>query len=135
MKNDIKLNKNTALRVYEWCRKTYGRSKYNGKYPGLTYKKGNESNFDHMGEYDFYENSIFINSDQIKSLYDLVSTVIHEFTHYKQNMKVDWVVLCKYFDQYTTDHPLEKEAQEVELRDTPRCIKEVFGIDYVNEIE
>lgn len=121
--------------VYEWCRKTYGRSKYNGRYPDLTYKKGDETNCDHMGEYDFYDNCIFVNSDQIKSLYDLVSTVIHEFTHYKQNMKVDWVILCKYFDQYSSDHPLEKEAIEIELRDTPKCMKELFNIEYMNEIE
>ena len=132
---DIKLNRHTALKVYEWCRKTYGRSKYNGRYPEISYKKGDHTNSDLMGEFDFYENLIFINSDQIKNLYDLVSTIIHEFTHYKQNMKVDWTVLSKYFDPYTIDHPLEKEASDVEVRDTPKCLKEVFGIDYVNEIE
>lgn len=129
------MNRHTALKVYEWCKKAYGRSKYNGRYPDLSYKKGDHTNSDLMGEYDFVENSIFINSDQIKTLYDLVSTVIHEYTHYKQNMKVDWTVLSKYFDPYTIDHPLEKEAREIEVRDAPICMREIFQIKYEQEIQ
>lgn len=128
--SDVKINRNTALKIYEWCRKQYGRSKYNGKYPHFSFKKGDHTNDDLMGEYDFIDNEIFINSNQIETLEDLVSTIIHEYTHYKQNMRVDWIVLNKYFDPYTLDHPLEKEAEEISKRDLLVCMKDIFNIEY-----
>jgi Zn-dependent peptidase ImmA (M78 family) len=126
--NIPKVNRSSALKVYEWCKKKYGRSKFNGRYPDIYFRKPDYTTEDVWGLYDCEDNYIYINSDMVKNIEELTSTVIHEYTHYKQNMRVDWRVLSKYFDPTSNDHPLEKEAEDVSQRDTHSCIKEVFGI-------
>lgn len=123
-----KVNRSAALKIYEWCKKKYGRSKFNGRYPDVYFRKGDYLTEDVWGMYDCDENYIYINSALVVTLQDLVSTVIHEYTHYKQNMRVDWKVLCKYFDPTTLDHPLEREAEEIAERDSASCLKEVFDV-------
>ena len=123
-----KVNRSSALKAYEWCKKKYGRSKYNGRYPSVQFRKGDYLTEDVWGLYDCEENYIYINSASVTTLEDLVATMIHEYTHYKQNMRVDWTVLCKYFDPTTLDHPLEREAEETAERDCASCLKEVFDV-------
>jgi len=123
-----KVNRSAALKIYQWCKKKYGRSKYNGRYPDVKFRKGDYTTEDVWGLYDCEENYIYVNSSSVITLEDLVVTMIHEYTHYKQNMRVDWVVLCKYFDSTTFDHPLEKEAEETAQRDRVSCLKEVFDV-------
>jgi hypothetical protein len=124
----IKLTRGTVLKVYEWCKKRYRRSKYNGRYPDIVYRKSDYITGEDWGYYDEQENLIFISKDKHSSLADLVDTVIHEYTHYKQNIKVDFRILSKYFES-DDQHPLEIEARSTADRDTPICLKEVFGIE------
>ncbi len=125
---NVKLSKSTVTKVYEWCRKKYGRSKYNGRYPNIKYRKSDYLCEDAWGYYDEIDNVIFVNKDKHTNIEDLVNTIIHEYTHYKQNIKVDFRVLAKYFDPGTDAHPLEIEAELVADRDTPQCLKELFGV-------
>lgn len=134
-KLEARVNRSSALKVLEWCKKKYGRSKYNGRYPDLQFRKGDYITEDVWGLYDEQENYIFINSSEVKTIEDLASTVIHEYVHYKQNIKVDWRVLSKYFDSESLDHPLEREAHEVSERDFPTCLKEIFDINISSETE
>lgn len=126
--NKVRATRSKALKIYEWCKKKYGRSKYNGRYPTLHYKKGGEFLEDCWGIYDPEDNYILINKNYVTTIEDLASTIIHEYTHYKQNIKVDYAILMKYFDASTTDHPLEKEAESVAERDTKQCLEELFEI-------
>ena len=58
----MKIRRFHALKIIEWCRDQYGRSKYNKGILYLTFKKPDWSNEDLLGEYDSIENTIFINS-------------------------------------------------------------------------
>lgn len=124
----VKPTRRAAEKIYDWCKKKYGRSKHNGKYPTLYFRKENEQVEGAFGIYDCEENFIYINKSRIENIEDLASTLIHEYVHYKQNIKVDYAVLAKYFDPSTDDHPLEREAEEISKRDTRLCLLEVFGI-------
>lgn len=130
---EIKLNRSSAMKVYEWCKKRYGRSKHNGRYPDLQYRKPDYMTEGLFGLYDEVENYIFVNREEVQTLEDLITTVIHEYVHYTQNIKVDWKVLNKYFDPISMDHPLEREAEETSKRDFPTCLREVFGISEASQ--
>ena len=126
---EIKATRAAAVKIYDWCKKKYGRSKYNGRYPDLFYRKGDRLIESIYGIYDCEDNYIYINKDNVDTIEELASTIIHEYTHYKQNIRVDYTVLSKYFDPFTENHPLEKEAEDVSKRDYKQCLYEVFGIN------
>lgn len=123
-----KVNRASVVKVYEWCKKKYGRSKYKRSYPEICFKKEDCTTEGLYGYYDYDDNEIYVNSTLIQELEDLVTTVIHEYVHYKQS-KLDFFVLSRYFDSSSLDHPLEREAEEVSQRDKSECMKEVFGIN------
>jgi len=126
MEESIKLTKRHVNKIFDWCLSTYGKSKYNRTFPDIQFKKPDYSNKDCAGFYDEVEHFIFVNKNDHSTLPDLVNTVIHEYTHYKQNMK-HYQVLALYLDR--DKHPMEIEANEVADRDTKKCLKEVFNID------
>jgi hypothetical protein len=113
-------HKGHVKRVYEWCKKKYGRSKYNGRYPDIVFKKADYYTGDDWGYYDELEQIIFISKDKHKTLDELVHTIIHEYTHYKQNM-YHYRILDIYMNCY--DNPMEKEADEVADRDLKECLE------------
>lgn len=111
-----------ALRVLDWCISNYGPSKFNGPYPHVEFRKGDWSNEDVCGYYCDIENLIFLNKDKNKSFTELVKTIIHEYAHYKQNMK-HYAVLSEYLSY--NNNPLEKQAQKITDRDYRKCILEL----------
>jgi hypothetical protein len=132
MKKNKNLHRGTAKRIFEWCVKNYGRSKYNGTYPNLKYVDTNKlEGFTGDGFYEDLENTIYVNSKSpnIKNLEDLARTIIHEYSHYKfHNMN-------KYYDlaeKFTHDnHPYEIEANQIEDRDYTKCLlhmRQIFKI-------
>ena len=56
------------------------------------------------------------------TLYDVVSTVIHEYTHYLQSRN-----MYKYYEQnyYYSTNPYEREARRNEQKYTKMCMKEI----------
>ena len=126
MEQSIKLTKRHVNKIVDWCLSTYGKSKYNRTFPDIQFKKPDYSNEDCAGLYDEVEHFIFVNKNDHSTLPDLVNTIIHEYTHYKQNMK-HYQVLALYLDR--DKHPMEIEANKVADRDTKKCLKEVFNID------
>jgi hypothetical protein len=129
MVENVKLTKSHVNKIFEWCLKTYGKSKYNKTFPVIQFKKPDYTNEDCAGVYDEIEHTIFINKEQHTTLEDLANSVIHEYTHYKQNMK-HYQILALYLDN--DKHPMEIEANEIAERDSKKCIKEVFNIDTLN---
>jgi Zn-dependent peptidase ImmA (M78 family) len=55
-----------------------------------------------------------------ENIEDLVKTVIHEYVHYCFHNMKDYYVLSKYMDH--DDNPMEKEADQIELRDYKECL-------------
>lgn len=107
-------------KIYEWCKKKYGRSKHNGRYPEVVFRKGDYYDGEEWGYYDEVDKCIYINRDKHESIKDLVDTLIHEYTHYLQNMH-HYQVLALYLDH--ENHPLEIEAEMISDRDSEECLK------------
>jgi Zn-dependent peptidase ImmA (M78 family) len=120
MEPEVKLTRGHVNKILNWCIETYGKSEYNKEVPIIEFKKPDYSNEDCMAFYDEIEGVIFINKNQNTSLYDLANSIIHEYTHYKQNMK-HYQILSLYLPNHK--HPMEIEAEKIAKRDTKKCLK------------
>jgi hypothetical protein len=113
-------------KIFEWCLKTYGKSKYNKEFPEIQYRKASGWDDDPytMAFYDDSEAVIFIKKGEHPNLSMLANSIIHEYTHYKQNSH-HYHILSLYlpYDR----NPMEKEANRIASRDTKKCLKEILG--------
>lgn len=106
-------------KIYEWCKNKYGRSKYNGRYPEVVFRKGDYYDGQEWGYYDESDKCIYINRSKHETLSDLVDTLIHEYTHYLQNM-YHYQIIAKYLENH--EHPMEIEAESIAKRDGQDCL-------------
>jgi len=117
-----------ALLALEWCINKYGESKYNDN---KTLKLTVDSNLKDKDDdgirkpitawYHPSTNEIRLNFKKIHSLKELVGTVIHEYTHFLQDINV---MYHKYTEEYGIsyeNHPYEKTANAREERDWKEC--------------
>jgi len=111
----------TAYKILWWCISEYGRSKLNGPYPYLEYRKADYYTGEDCGYYDEIEQVIFINKDAHLTLEDLVKTIIHEYTHYVKHSMHEYKILSKYLSHHR--NPLEIDARRTENRDYKKCLK------------
>jgi len=107
-------------KIYEWCKNKYGRTKYNGRYPEEVSGKGDYYDGEEWGYYDEIDQCIYINRDKNETLADLVDTMIHEYTHYLQNM-YHYKVISKYLEHH--EHPMEISAENAAQKDSQECLK------------
>jgi len=100
-----------------YCYENLGK-KLNSDYPTLkiTY---NKNCFDY-GEYDFINNEIVINVLCCKTISDLTSTIIHEYTHSKQNILEDYTRIYRKVGYHK--HPMEIEAYNAEKLYNRKCL-------------
>lgn len=118
---DINLKKQYATLALKWCKEFFGendrkRSKLKFEFTGRRRTiKG------HMvyGNYCFYRNKMTIHEPACDTIYDIVSTVIHEYTHYLQSRNLYKVYQDNYY--YSTN-PYEREAKRNENKYTKICI-------------
>ena len=118
--NDI--TRKNAVKIFEWCKKTFGLSSINGSYPKLVFHKKRK---DIAGYYDPWKNEIHVCKPKHRTFMGFIGTVIHEYTHYHQSIKRKYVQLEQYYSY--KNHPMEREANKVEKRDKKKCFNEVFG--------
>jgi hypothetical protein len=121
MKN--KLTHHDAKRILQWCMDTYGKSKYNGNFPAIEFKKPDHSQQDYAGYYDEDEELIFINKDLNTTIEELTKTIIHEYTHYVKHPMKDYYTLARYLKH--DKNPMEIEASKIEKRDYKKCLNEI----------
>jgi len=125
MDKQPKLTKRHALKIFDWCIEKYGKSKYNRELPEIEFKNGDYYTEGCMAFYDEIESTIFIDKSMHHDLYELASSIIHEYTHYKQNMR-HYQILSLYLPD--SKHPMEIEAYKIANKDAKKCVKELFGI-------
>jgi uncharacterized protein YjaZ len=104
-KKEIKKIINTTL---EWCSANFGvnnRRKYRFQISVKKQLRGEKR----YGEFNCISNKMTIFYNNCDIIKDLVTTVIHEYTHYLQPVRRDYGVLAKYFDY--SSHPMEIEAR------------------------
>jgi hypothetical protein len=115
--------RSTAYQILYWCIAEYGRSKLNGRYPHIEYRKYDAETEDEeeYGYFDEVEGVIVINKETNKTLTDLVQTIIHEYVHYRFHSMAEYRVLSKYLSH--ARNPLEIDARKIEKRDYKKCMK------------
>jgi Zn-dependent peptidase ImmA (M78 family) len=111
-------------KIIDWCVKNYGRSKYNKEFPTVMYRTAKYMDEDPrtMAYYDEDQGVMYIKKEDHKNLYQLASTIIHEYTHYKQNLH-HYNIISMYTPY--KEHPMEKEANKIARRDVWKCLREI----------
>lgn len=121
----IEIKRLYALRAIRWCRDYMGVNNRRKSLPKISvrinFRKDETERFI-KGIYYSYENRIIVYDLNCKTIEDVVSTVIHEYTHYLQSMKKYW----EYFQTHDySRHPYERQARRNEIKYTKECIKTI----------
>lgn len=119
---DIELKRLYANEALKWCKKNMGinRRKRNTPKIYVRVRLEQEDKIKKIVEGSYYSenNRIVIYGLNCNKLEDVVSTVIHEYTHYLQSMKKYW----EYFQtHYYSQHPYERQAKRNEDKYTREC--------------
>lgn len=121
------INKKNLKKILKWCKDTYGESRFKKM---DTLKVIIIPTMDAAGAYCTIQNAIFINPKRHDSFIGVIDTMIHEYTHFKQDINV---MYFKYFKEYTynyENHPYEITARETASRDKRKCFRDVFHKRY-----
>jgi hypothetical protein len=122
--DDIELKKVYANHAYKWCRKYFGLSETKRRKLEFVVsdKDRKKGKFNFLGNYCFYRNKIVIYAPNCETLHDIVSTVIHEYTHYLQSGPQYRRYEKEY---YYSKNPFEREAKRNEEKYAKICLKEI----------
>jgi hypothetical protein len=121
---DFEIKKKCAVLTMKWCQENLGtNNKKRGKIKiSVRVRPKKEGKYIFYGDFQSEDNKIVIYGLKDQSLDDIVSTVIHEYTHYLQSTKKYW----EYFKtHYYSTHPYERQAKRNELKYTSECLKEI----------
>ena len=122
--NKTHINRYWGEKILEWCVNNLGESKYHETLPNLVvYAKRTKDQYykdkDTLGYFDEEINTIVIFAKKHKSFNSFIGAIIHEYTHYKQNITGRYNKLLKK-SSYET-HPFEDEARENEDKYVKEC--------------
>lgn len=121
----INKNRKVVAATLEWCKKKWGLSKFQDDFPKLRcYKKGDGGGY--FGYYDDITNTIIVYLEPHPDVVTLVETVIHEYTHYKQNVEENYDKYAARYAHYN-DNPYEKTAINRSARWKERCLKDILS--------
>ena len=120
--SDSYLKKRYAVLTLRWCKQFFGENDRKRSKLRFEFTKRTRNSKGHLvyGNYCFYRNKMTIHERTCKTLYDIVSTVIHEYTHYLQSRTLYKIYQDNYY--YSTN-PYEREAKRNEEKYTRMCIK------------
>ena len=97
--------------IRSFCGEHLGKLR-NKAYPRFTLSFSKSA--DRMGIYDGEDNYMVIYVNQCKTVSDLTSTIIHEWTHSKQRIVAKYTKL--YLKYGYVNHPMEIEARDNEVK-------------------
>ena len=98
--------------ILRWCKKNLGKSKYNN-IKSLKIQINNR--IKNFGVFDTQEGGLI----------DLIDTIIHEYAHFKQDIKNEYKPYFKHSSD-SLNHPLEKVAYRTAKKYAKICKKELF---------
>jgi hypothetical protein len=124
---DSRINRKNGILIYNWCKQEFGRNPKLGSYPKFIFhnKVVDKLVPKCLGEFDPWKNTIrvwktpFI--DKNRRFLTFINTIIHEFVHYHQDIKVKYQKLNDY-----QNNPLEIEANRIAKKLQYKCFEEVF---------
>lgn len=108
---------NTVL----WCQDNFG---VNNRRKNPFMVKVDTFSFDAMGQFNYKTNEITVFTWLHSNPGSLVSTIIHEYTHYLQPIRSKYNKLAKIYKHYDK-HPMEKEAYKTEKKYFKKCWSEI----------
>ena len=120
--NTIEINRKNAVKIFDWCKKTFGMSTINGSYPRLVFHRTGKQ---YAGWYDPWKNEIHVFKQKHRTFMGFIGTIIHEFTHYHQSIKREYRQLDKIYSY--KNHPHEREANKTERKYKWMCYYEIFS--------
>jgi len=104
--------------MMDWCVDVFGTSSFKRKIPTFVlYKK---KKFGFRGEFDDVNNIISIWLLQHNTVIDVIDTVIHEYSHYRQNMSM-YDVYTEYYYRNYENHPQEISANNKAAKYREQC--------------
>lgn len=121
---DFNTKKLYMTETIKWCKKFFGvnKRKRTKLFVVFTPRKRSIKKSMVYGNYCFFRNKITIHEPACETIDDIVSTVIHEYTHYLQSRTLYKI----YQDKYNySNNPYEKEAKRNEEKYTKMCIKDI----------
>jgi Zn-dependent peptidase ImmA (M78 family) len=128
--HSLELKRKCARLALNWCKKNFGinnRRKQAPKVSVRVYFKSDETFRKTKAAYYYSENRIIVYHINNKKVEDVVSAVIHEYTHYLQPDRKYW----DYFKtHYYSQHPHERQAVRNEERYTEQCMCEITPLLY-----
>ncbi len=121
---DINLKKQYAILALKWCKEFFGENDRKRSKLKFEFTKRRRTIKNHMvyGNYCFYRNKMTIYEPACDTLFDVVSTVIHEYTHYLQSRPIYKIYQDNYY--YSTN-PYEREAKRNEMKYTKICLNDI----------
>ena len=123
--NISNVKRNHIVWMFDWCKAKFGESKFNDDFSVKVSRTDKSKYGCYLDDLD----TIQVNLTMHKSLIELCDTVIHEFTHYLQDMGMYDVYFDKYNRNYN-NHPYEISADNKAKRwrkDLRADFKQVFS--------
>lgn len=121
---DFETKKLYAVQALKWCKAFFGEN--DRKRTRLSFEFTSRirtiKQCEVFGNYCFYRNKMTIHSETCVTLNDIVSTVIHEYTHYLQSRNKYKDYQSRY---YYSANPYEREAKRNEEKYTSLCLKQI----------
>jgi hypothetical protein len=110
-----------------WCKMNMGINPRKRKklLLDISNEKMVKNNNVYYGDYRFQNNLITIYIKNCKTFHDIISTTIHEYTHYLQSGK-KYVEYSKKY--YYSQNPCERQAKRNEKRYTKICFSEIKNL-------
>ncbi len=121
---DIDTKKYYAIQTLKWCREYFGEN--DRKRTKLIFEFSERPRTMKKcivyGNYCFWRNKMTLYLPHCNTIHDIISTIIHEYTHYLQSRPKYQHYQRHYF--YSTN-PYEREAKRNEDRYTKMCLKHI----------
>lgn len=111
--------------MFEYCKSKWGKSAFHNDFPKLrVYKKSPKSKVSiKYGQFNSITNTLTVYIGSHRSLIEICDTVIHEYTHYLQDVEGMYdKYLTKYYRTYD-NHPYEITARNRGMRYKKECRK------------
>ena len=104
--------------AFNWCIANLRKSKFHEGYPRFIMKSDAGS---HKGYYKHSKNVICIYLGNHKDQKDLIETIIHEWKHYQQNIKVMYRKYITVYRRNNSNHPYEITATKFSKKKSIIC--------------
>jgi len=123
----MRIERKHIIKMLDYCKDKWGESVYHNDFPKLMVRKSvPKYDVNMFGHYNYLTNTICVYLSSHSSMVEICDTVIHEYTHYLQNMEEMYEkYMTKYYKKYS-NHPYEITAFRRGEKYKWECLKYVW---------